>query len=101
MLIFPSKKEASPNPPMEAMASRCTVVTTEVGGISDYTIPGKTAIVVSPGDKEGLLKGVLTLLENNDYFREISENGYKKIQEFSIEKQGEKLEQILLNILKR
>ncbi|MCM8821127.1 MAG: glycosyltransferase family 4 protein, partial [Candidatus Omnitrophica bacterium] len=101
ILIFPSKKEASPNPPMEAMASRCAVITTEVGGISDYTLPGKTAIVVPPGDREGLLKGVITLLDNNEYFREISEGGYKKIQEFSVEKQGEKLEQILLNILKR
>ncbi|MCX8082783.1 MAG: glycosyltransferase family 4 protein [bacterium] len=101
ILIFPSEKEASPNPPMEAMASRCAVVTTEVGGISDYTIPGKTAIVVKIGDREGLLRGVINLIENNEYFRTISEEGYKKIQDFSVEKQGEKLEQILFEILKR
>ena len=39
------------------------------------------------------------MIENKDYFRKISDEGYKKIQEFSIEKQGEKLEKFLLNLL--
>ncbi|MGI6596062.1 MAG: glycosyltransferase family 4 protein [Candidatus Ratteibacteria bacterium] len=101
ILIYTSKRDACPNPPMEAMASRCAVVTTEVGGIADYTIPDKTAIVVQPKDKEGILKGVIALLENNDYFRSVSEEGYKKIQEFSVEAQGDKLERILSDILKK
>lgn len=100
ILVFPSTKEASPNPPMEAMASRCAVVITEVGGISDYTIADKTAIVVQPEDREGILKGVIAFLENNDYFRSVSESGYKKIQEFSVEAQGDKLERILSERLK-
>ncbi len=101
ILIFPGKKDACPNPPMEAMACKCAVVTTEVGGISDYTVKGKSAVVVNPGDREGLLKGVITLLENNEYFRKISEEGYKKIQEFSVEKQGEKLEKIFFHITEK
>ena len=99
ILIFPGKKDACPNPPMEAMACRCAVVTTEVGGISDYTVKDKSAIVVSPGDKEGILYGVMKLLENNDFFRQISEEGYKKIQEFSVEKQGEKLEKFFTELI--
>lgn len=100
ILIASCIKEAFLNPPMEAMASRCAVVTTEVGAIPDYTIPDKTAIVVQPKDKEGILKGVIALLENNDYFRSVSEEGYKKIQEFSVEAQGDKLERILSERLK-
>ncbi len=101
ILIFPSKRDACPNPPMEAMASRCAVVTTDVGGISDYAVKGKTAIVVQPGDRGELLKGVITLLENNVYFREVSEEGYKKIQEFSVERQGEKLEKYFSGLVKQ
>ncbi|MGC8977383.1 MAG: glycosyltransferase family 4 protein, partial [Candidatus Ratteibacteria bacterium] len=99
IFIFTSYKEACPNPPMEAMACKCAVVTTKVGGILDYIIPGKTAIVVEPGDKEGILKGVISLIENNEFFKKISNEGYRKIQDFSVENQGEKLEKILYNII--
>ncbi len=101
VFIYTSKKDACPNPPLEAMACRCAVVTTEVGGIPDYTEKGKSAIVVDIGDKEGILKGVINLIENNHYFRRISEEGYKKIQEFNIEKQGGKLEEFLYNIVNK
>lgn len=99
IFIFTSKKDACPNPPMEAMACKCAVVTTNVGGVPDYTVHGETAIVVEPGDKEGILKGVISLIENNEFFKKISNEGYKKIQQFSIEKQGEKLENYFLSIL--
>ena len=99
IFIYPSKKDACPNPPMEAMACKCAVVTTNVGGVPDYAIPGETAIVVEPGDKEAILNGVISLIENNGLFKKISIEGYKKIQEFSIENQGEKLEKILYSII--
>jgi len=101
IFIYPSKNDACPNPPMEAMACKCAVVTTNVGGVSDYTISGETAIVVKPGDREGILKGVVSLIENNDFFKNISNGGYKKIQQFSVENQGEKLEKILYTIIKK
>lgn len=101
IFIFTGKKDACPNPPMEAMACKCAVVVTNVGGVSDYIIPNETGIVVEVGDKEGILKGVITLIENNEYFKAISEKGYKKIQEFSLEKQGERLENYLYYILKK
>jgi len=84
---------------MEAMACKCAVVTTEVGAIPDYTEKDKSVIVLNARDREGILKGVINSVENNDYFRKISEEGYKKIQEFSSEKQGEKLEKFLCTII--
>ncbi|MCM8803865.1 MAG: glycosyltransferase family 4 protein [Candidatus Omnitrophica bacterium] len=100
IFIFTGKKDACPNPPMEAMACKCAVVTTNVGGILDYAIPNQTAIVVEPMDKEGILKGVISLIENNGFFRKISNEGYNYIQNFSVEKQGKKLEDYFLSILK-
>ena len=100
ILIYPSKLDACPNPPMEAMASKCAVVTTNVGGISDYVIPGKTALVSEPGDRQTMLKNVISLIENPALWRTIANSGYEKIKEFSYEKQSEKLEKIMYEILK-
>lgn len=99
IFIYTSKKDACPNPPMEAMACKCAVVTTNVGGISDYTISGETALIVEPGDKEAILNYVISLIENNEFFKKISIEGYRKIQEFSVENQGKKLEKILCCVI--
>ncbi|MFH0796817.1 MAG: glycosyltransferase family 4 protein [Candidatus Omnitrophota bacterium] len=93
--LFPSRIESCPNPPMEALACKCALVSTEVGGIDDFTVPGKTALVVPPGRPELLAEKVITLIENPLMLKEIALAGYQKIQDFSLEKQAAVLEEIL------
>ncbi|HOV21567.1 MAG TPA: glycosyltransferase family 4 protein [bacterium] len=99
ILIYPSKLDACPNPPMEGMASKCAVITTNVGGIADFVIPGVTALVNEPGEKAEMLKNAIALIENKKLWEKISNAGYEKIKEFSYEKQGQKLENVFLQIL--
>ncbi len=99
IFVFPSLLDPSPNPPLEAMACQAALVTTDVGGIRDYTQPGKTALVSPPGQPELLAKNIITLIENPVFLKEISIAGWQKAQTFSYENQAEKLEAVLREII--
>jgi len=70
-----------------------------VGGMTDFTVPGKTALVVPPGRPELLAEKVITLIENPQMLKEIALAGYQKVQDFTVEKQTAGLEGILQNLL--
>lgn len=101
IFVFPSHCEGFGNPPMEAMACGVACVTTNVGAISDYAINGKTALVVPPKDSSILAMNVMKLLENECLRKEIAENGFKYIQQFTWDKSAEKLEYILKQNINR
>jgi glycosyltransferase involved in cell wall biosynthesis len=92
VLLFSSWAEGYGSPPMEAMACRTACVTTDVGAVSDYSIPGKTAIVVPPRDVGALTKGVLDLLMNERKRAEVAEAGYQYIQQFTWDKTVDRME---------
>lgn len=93
--MCPSWVEGCQLPPMEAMACKCALVATNVGGIPDYTIPGETALVSPPREPEALAKKLIRLLEDEELLKHISEAGYKKIKEFTWERATEQLEKVL------
>ncbi len=79
IFLFPSRTEGFGMPPMEAMACKCAVVTTNVGAVSDYTIAEKTALVAPPNTPESLAKEILRLIEDEEFRNRISEAGYNHI----------------------
>lgn len=95
IFVAPSWVEGFYLPPMEAMACKCAVVTTNVGAIPDYTIPNKTAIVVPPRSPKKLAKAVMYLIEKPGYARKIANAGYEHIKQFTWDKAVQKLEQVL------
>ena len=95
IFLSPSREEACQLPPMEAMASGCALVATNVGGVPDYTIPGETALVCKPGEVEKIATNIKYLIENPDFFKKISGKGRKFIENFSWEKVSVKFEKIL------
>src|SRR5262249_59898073 len=80
-----SGHEGSPPPPMEAMACRCAVVTTNVG-TEDYLVPGETALVVPPRDAEAIADAVLTLLDDRRRLQAVAEGGHRHIRTFTWER---------------
>lgn len=95
LLLFTSWYEGFGMPPLEAMASGTAVVCTDCGGINDYVVNGKNAIVVTPGDTKGLSAGILYLLKDDKTRRIFERNGLitaKKHDDLLITKE---LEQIL------
>lgn len=94
IFIFPSHCEGFGNPPMEAMACGAACVTTNVGAVPDYTIPGETALVSPPRDPEALAQTIIRLIKNEDERKQMAENGYKYIQQFTWDSATDQLEKI-------
>ena len=94
VFVFPSHCEGFGNPPMEAMACGVACVTTDVGAVRDYAVPGETALVSPPGDVRSLADNLIQLLGDEERRRRIAENGYKHIQQFTWERTTVQLEEI-------
>jgi len=93
IFLFPSHYEGFGLPPMEAMACRLPVVTTNVGAIPDYTIPGETALVSPPGSPELLAENLIRLIEDEELRRRIAEAGYDYTKKFTWDRATDMLEQ--------
>lgn len=90
----PSWHEGLPLPPMEAMACRCAVVTTDVG-VDDYVEPGRSALVVPPRDAEALAAALCRLIEDARLLRAISDGGWERIRTFTWDRAVEGFEAAL------
>ncbi|MBI4844951.1 MAG: glycosyltransferase family 4 protein [Candidatus Omnitrophica bacterium] len=99
IFLCPSWIEGWHLPPMEAMACKCAVVATNVGGIPACTIAGKTALVSPPKEPDLLAENLIALLDNEVKLKEISFAGYNYIKDFTWESANDKLEKILKEII--
>ncbi len=81
--LCPSWYEGLGMPAMEAMASRCGLVTTDTGGSRNYAIHDQTALVSAPKDTKALSKNLSNLIENLELRKKLSANGFNKIKEFN------------------
>jgi glycosyltransferase involved in cell wall biosynthesis len=91
IFVFPSRQEGFGMPPLEAMACKCAVATTNVGAVPDYTISGETALVSEPNDIEGLARNIIRLVENEGERKKIAEKGYEYTKQFTWERSTEQL----------
>jgi hypothetical protein len=76
---------------MEAMACRCSLVTTNTGGCLEYAIDEKTALVSEPRDIISLSRNLIRLLEDEALLKSLSEDGYCKINEYNWEESCDRL----------
>src|SRR5262249_60726630 len=86
-------------PPMEAMACRCAVVTTNVG-TEDYIVPGETALVVPPRDAEAIADAILTLLDDRRRLQAVAEAGHRHIRTFTWERAVLGVERALQDVVR-
>ena len=100
IFVFPSHSEGFGMPPLEAMACKCAVVTTNVGAVPDYAIAGKTALVSEPRDVKGLAQNIIRLIENEKLRKEIAENGYNYTKQFTWERATAELEKVFRKYVK-
>ena len=95
ILLSASWYESFPLFPIEAMACGLAVVTTQMG-TEEYAMHGITAEIVEPKDPESIAKGLMKLIQDQDYRRRIAEAGNEKAREFTWDVSVRRLEGILL-----
>lgn len=101
IFCFPSRMEGFGLPPMEAMACKVPVVTTKVGAVPDYAIPGKTALISQPRDFRALARNMIELVENEQKRKRIAKAGYSHIRQFTWDNATNRIEKIFSLYSKR
>ena len=80
-------------PPAEAMACGTAVVSTAIDGVSDYAVPGRTALTGQPRDPQTLADPLIQLLRDEPRRVALAEAAVEKISEFTWEAATDAVEQ--------
>ena len=72
VLVLSSLAEGLPTVILEAMAARCPVVATRVGGIPELIKDNKTGLLVEPKDFLALAEAIINLLQDNKKAKEMA-----------------------------
>jgi len=84
ILVVPSRMESIPQVIKEAFFLQIPVIATDVGGIPELIIDGKTGIIVPKENPEKLLSEINNLLKNSELQQNLQKNAYDFIvQNFS------------------
>lgn len=92
--VFPSRREGLGLAGIEAMATGLPLITTNIGGIADYSIDGKTGYVAGPDDAENYAQALLSLKNNQPLSEKMGRFNKKHVKQFS----QEVVNQIMFNL---
>ncbi len=81
IVCLTSFNEGTPVSLIEAQAAGIPVVSTNVGGIENAVIPGKTAYLSEVGDLTSFCKNLIFLMENDVLRNEMSKDGYNFVKD--------------------
>lgn len=84
VFVFPSLHESFGMPILEAMASECPVVTSNVFALSE--IAGNAAILVNPYDIKEIAKAIYDVITDEELRKELVKLGLKRARNFTWEK---------------
>ena len=80
IVVLPSYREGFPKVLMEASASGCAVVTTDVPGCRDVIKDGFTGLLVPPRNVEKLAAAISMLLDDTPRRKEMGENSRERAE---------------------
>jgi len=97
--LFPSLYEGFGLPILEAMASGCPVITSNVSSMPE--VAGDAAILINPLDKKELLAAIKQVMENKMLQKQMREKGHIQVQKFSWQKAAEETKAVYENLTKK
>lgn len=98
--VFPTLHENLSNSLLEACASKNAIIATNVGGNPEVIKDGKNGLLVPPSNSSAIRDSILTLVTNHEMRTRMSNAAYNTaINEFSKEKNFEKIEMIYKKLL--
>ena len=86
LYICASKNEGTPNPVLESMASGVPVVSTNVGIVRDAFGIKQKEFILKERTKKELKDKLIILLNNKQFFKQLSEENLEQINEWTWEK---------------
>jgi glycosyltransferase involved in cell wall biosynthesis len=87
--------EPCPTVALEAMACGKAVVASDIGGLKDIVVHGKTGLLVPPGDAEAVARALDRLVDEPELAEEMGEKGRERLEEyFSLALVVEKIEDL-------
>ncbi len=85
VFMMPSEEEGFPRVLLESMAMGVPFVATDVGGVRDICTDYQKEFIVRVGDNSNFSKKVITLLRFGEIRSRFREEGFRQVQEFSLE----------------
>jgi glycosyltransferase involved in cell wall biosynthesis len=80
LFVLPSRSEAFPNGAIEAMAAGLPVVASDVGGLRDLIVHGRTGLLVPPANPEALAAAIGALVTGPAQARAIGDAGRNEVR---------------------
>lgn len=78
-LVLPSYREGLPLALLEALSVGCVPITTPVGGVTEVVKPGRTGILVPPGNVAALQKALFWAVGNHDAMASMRNEGRETV----------------------
>ncbi len=85
LFILPSQNESFGLAALEAMACEVPVISSNIGGIPEVNITGKTGFTSEVGNVDEMSHNAITLLENEDMLNSFRKNALDHAKTFDIE----------------
>jgi glycosyltransferase involved in cell wall biosynthesis len=98
-LLYPSRVEACPLPPLEAMACGCAVVSTPVGEVPVYCTDGEHGLLPEIGNPESMANCLERVLKDAILRTKLVAGGSQQVQMFVLERGTRHLVETLENLL--
>ena len=100
LFVLPSLFEGMPNVVMEAMALGKAVVATDVNGVRELVVDGRTGVIVPPSSAENLAEAIAELIDDERLLTEYGQSGRQRVREhFTISSMIEDLERYFVEKL--
>ena len=97
LFALPSMREGIGLAALEAMAAGLPVVTSNVHGILDYSIDGKTGYACCPRDVDGFAKAINKIIGDSTLRQSMGEYNKKAVMKFDVNKVNTEMRKIYSN----
>lgn len=97
IFVCPSWKEGWGLPASESMACGCALVSTDNGGVNDFAINNKTALLSPVKDPQKLANNITKLLLNDNLRIKLAKSGSEAIKMFRLDKSVSLFEKTLFS----
>lgn len=98
ILVYPSRFDGFPAPPLQAMASGCALVTTATDGVTDYAVDGRNALVVPPSNPAAMAQAITRLIGDAGLQQRVRAGGIETARRYDVRTTSRQLLEFLQEI---